>query len=122
MAFWESMSRGPASYVFSILALDYFLSTSQEIVLSGSKNTEEYQKMLEVTRETFLPNSIVAYAEEGKEGLIPLIEGRVQKGKKPRAFVCSNYACKLPSESADELSLALQPVASNNQQAVNPVG
>lgn len=122
MAFWESMSRGPASYVFSILALDYFLSTSQEIVLSGSKNTEEYQKMLEVTRETFLPNSIVAYAEEGKEGLIPLIEGRVQKGKKPTAFVCSNYTCKLPSESADELSLALQPVASNNQQAVNPVG
>jgi hypothetical protein len=36
-----------------------------------------------------------------------LVQDRLPASGTPRVFVCSNYACKLPSKTETELKLAL---------------
>ncbi len=106
-AFSPLIVERPTSYVFSLVAFDYLISKSQEIVLAGLRSSKEFLSMLQVVRNEFSPHSVLAYAEPGREALIPLIEGRILEGNGAKAYVCTDYTCKLPSNTSEELKAAL---------------
>ena len=65
--------------------------------------------LIDEVRKNFLPNSVVLITDSALEKEIPLFEGRVSMpGQEARAFVCTNFTCKLPSKTPLELSLALE--------------
>lgn len=109
LAFWEAISRQPASFTEMITALQFLLSSPKEIVVSGRLSDSQTRSLIGVLRSRFLPNSTLLLADEGGLKISPLIQDRIPViGDAPKVFVCSNFTCKLPSKSEIELIKALE--------------
>lgn len=72
-----------------------------EIVLAGPRNTDIAEAMLAAVCSRFLPDAIVMRSEQAPTAM-PAIDG------KPTAYVCENYACKLPVTDTESLLNLLQ--------------
>ncbi len=101
-AFAGEISRRPAAYTQTLMALDYFLGPSQEIVLSTDGPAKEIDEMLRALYRRFLPNKIVILRDSADKNLQDLLalasflkEQPVLKGR-PTAYVCQNHVCQLP--------------------------
>ena len=75
-----------------LVALQFLLGTPREIVLAGPQDAE----FLSSIRRHFLPGVVVMRAEQCSRPM-PAVDGR------PTAYVCENFACKMPVTSAEEL-------------------
>ena len=49
----------------------------------------------------------MALKEPDQESMLPLLQGRTLVDGKATAYVCENYACKLPVTSAEALATML---------------
>ncbi|MDA4112031.1 MAG: thioredoxin domain-containing protein [Thaumarchaeota archaeon] len=108
LAFWDPISRQPSSFTEMLVALQFSVGKPKEIVVSGNQESAETQKLLKVIRNMFLPNSVVILADSRLEKLSPLLEHRLPiPGESPKVFVCSNFTCKLPAFTEDELEKSL---------------
>jgi hypothetical protein len=63
--------------------------------------------LLAELRRHFLPHAVAALKEPAQESMLPLLQGRTLVDGKATAYVCENYACKLPVTSAEALAEAL---------------
>ena len=94
-----------------LLALDFYLDRSKEIVLvtRGSTGAEPF---LDVLRQTFAPNKVVIVVREGEDlkrqsTVVPLVAGKVARGGQPTAYVCEQGVCKLPTTDPQEFARQL---------------
>ena len=103
-AFAGEVQRQPSAHAVMLVGLDLMLNGSKEIVISGPAKAAKEMKA-EVFR-TFIPEKVVLTATTASYGRLSrvsdLLEGRKPRAN-PRAFVCRNFACKLPAESAGAL-------------------
>ena len=74
----------------------FALARPREIVLAGPDKDSDMPAMLAAIRRRFLPNTVVLMANETGRSM-PAIDNRAT------AYVCENYACKLPVTSVAEL-------------------
>lgn len=113
--FADDIDRYPPGYTQMLIALDFYLGSSKEIVIAGSINDERTQRMIDAVREEFLPRSSFIHVDNGKVhtesqdspekeretfaevGTYKAIDGI------PTAYVCADYTCKQPTQSVDEL-------------------
>ncbi len=108
MAFWEAVTRQPASFTELIVALQFLLGRPKEIVISGQKGEPDTKALIKVIRSVFLPNSVLMFADEKMAVVSPLMQDRLPLPEAPpRVFVCSNFSCMLPSKTEIELRQAL---------------
>jgi len=108
LAFWEPITRQPASFTEMLVGLEFLLDKPKEIVISGSKESSETIALISIIRNKFLPNSVLIFADKKIENISPLVQDRLyDPGDKTRVFVCSNFSCKLPSSKEKELDEAL---------------
>jgi uncharacterized protein len=77
------------------------LARSREIVLAGPLDDAVMQEMLASIRRRFLPAAVVMRSEQSNLPM-PALEGA------PTAYVCENFACKLPVTSALALDQLLE--------------
>ena len=99
-AFGRRLAAAPTAAP-QLLAASLFASAKpMEIVLAGPSADPEMFAMLKAIRERFLPNAIVMRGEYSPVAM-PAIEGR------PTAYVCENYACKLPVTRIKALEASL---------------
>lgn len=110
----DSMSRAPRAFLKMMGALDFYLYPPKEIAIVGPAESEGVKELLSFVRKEFIPNKIVSYIdpanskakEIGEE--FPLLAGKTLVGGKPAAYVCKNYACKLPVTSTEDLAEQLK--------------
>jgi uncharacterized protein YyaL (SSP411 family) len=76
-----------------LVALQFVLAPPREIVLAGPLDDE----MLAAIRRRFLPQTVVMRAEQTGRDL-PAMDGL------PTAYVCENFACKLPVTGGKNLA------------------
>jgi hypothetical protein len=96
-AFASRIEEGAIGIPQMLVALQFTQSAPCEIVLAGPPDAA----MLAAIRGRFLPQAVVMRAEHaGRE--LPAIDG------KPTAYVCENFACKLPVTSAADLARLLE--------------
>ncbi|MGR3304322.1 MAG: thioredoxin domain-containing protein [Candidatus Scalindua sp.] len=87
----------------SLIALDFALGPSKEIVISGDKENELTKKMVTSLYDRFIPNKVVILRplsdKKAKNiiSLIPFVEKQKALGGKTTAYVCENYNCKFPT-------------------------
>jgi uncharacterized protein len=92
-----------------LVGVQFYLGNPKEIVISGNIESAQVKDFLNALHSTFLPNSVTLLATANIGKLTPLVTGRIPtESAKPRVFVCSNYACKLPSTTKEELLTALE--------------
>ncbi|HEX6455365.1 MAG TPA: thioredoxin domain-containing protein [Solirubrobacterales bacterium] len=88
----------PDAFAHMLRALDFHLSPTREVALVG----DDLAELAAEVRERPRPRIVLAGGPEGSEAP-PLLAGRTAVDGAPAAYVCENFACKLPVTSAGEL-------------------
>jgi uncharacterized protein YyaL (SSP411 family) len=96
-AFAPRLIGAPSALPQLLVALSFALGRSTEIVLAGPSDPT----MLAAIHRHFLPNAVVMRGEDAPMAMPP-VDGLAT------AYVCENYACKLPVTSAASLEDLLQ--------------
>lgn len=103
----DALGRQPTGFGRMLCALDTLLHPSQEVAIVGDPDAAETQVLLDEVRRRFLPNTVSALKAPDAESMLPLLEGRGLVDGKPAAYVCENYACKLPVTTPADLAALL---------------
>ncbi|MCI0531603.1 MAG: thioredoxin domain-containing protein, partial [candidate division Zixibacteria bacterium] len=111
-SFSGTLAQNPASYSQMLMAIDFYLGPSQEIVIAGESEREDTNKMLEKVRKQFLPRKVVILHPAGKAGqeiekLVPYLEGLGQRDQMATAYVCRDFVCQLPTTDLAQLEQLL---------------
>ncbi len=108
-SFSPDVERTPSGHAVMLVALDLLIGGMREVVISSPDGEGLDEMKAEIFRR-FLPDVVVLGATratyEELAGLSALLKGR-KPGKKPRAFVCQNFTCKLPTDSSKGLAAQL---------------
>jgi uncharacterized protein YyaL (SSP411 family) len=84
------------------VALAFSLSKPKQIVIAGEPGASDTQAMLRVVHDRFIPNKILLLADGGPGQAqlaqwLPFVKTMDRRGGRATAYVCENYACKLPT-------------------------
>jgi len=107
-AFTPQISHFPSAMPQMLVALDCSLNTPRQIVIAGKRDARDTRAILAEVYRHFLPNTIVLLADGGEgqkfleENLEALTDMAPLKGK-ATAYVCENFACQAPVNTADAL-------------------
>jgi uncharacterized protein YyaL (SSP411 family) len=106
--FADAVGRNAFAYPQLLIAWDFALGPTKEIVIAGDPAARETQELLRVVRERFLPRAVTVLrppgpAGEGIEALAPFVKTLAPLDGKPTAYVCENFVCHLPTTSVETL-------------------
>ena len=93
------MARQPTAFAHLLEAVDVATAGTTEVVITGDR-----PDLVAAVEERYLPNAVLAWGERYGS---PLFDERADG----LAYVCRNYACKLPTGDVDELVTQLSPTA-----------
>jgi uncharacterized protein YyaL (SSP411 family) len=107
-AFSSEIARLPSGHTQMLIALDFALGPTVEIVLAGEPGSKDTQAMLRAIHDRFLPNKVVALRPEGRTGeeiaaLAPFLADQRSIDGKATAYVCRNHACSFPTTDPAEM-------------------
>ena len=110
--FSAAVTQRPSAYPQLLIALDFALGSSYEIVIAGSPDAPATRAMVRQVFHRFLPNAVVILhppgsAGEAIEALVPFVKDQVAVGGQPTAYVCQQYVCRQPVTSLNELDALL---------------
>ena len=100
------LEQSPAAVTSWLSAVDFLTANRQEVIVIGDLQNPVVHDMLRETRGRFSPNTVFggAHNEPGEDEKSPLLMDRKLINGKATAYVCENYACKLPVTTAAELA------------------
>jgi uncharacterized protein YyaL (SSP411 family) len=113
-AFSESVNRYPPGHAHLMVALDYALNPSYEVVIVGRPAAKDTIAMLKALRKPFLPSKVVLLRPADKKAaaeiirMAPYTEFMVSKDGRATAYVCTNFVCKLPTTDVAQMLANLQ--------------
>ena len=104
------MDRQPSGHTTLVSALDLFLNGALEVVITAPTREATLEMKAEVFRG-YIPDRVILTATSDTYGALSkastLLEGR-EPGSGPRAYVCRNFTCRVPVDSADALKSQLR--------------
>src|SRR5205823_5680572 len=106
----DIMVQHPQAFGYALGALDFAISASKEIAIIGVPDAADTQSLHAVVNCYYLPNSVLAGGVPGDSNAarqIALLEDRPLKDGKATAYVCHNFACQAPVNTAEELEKLL---------------
>ena len=104
------INQMPSGMISAISAFDNFISDKVEIILVGQDRRE---KFLDIIYGRYIANSVLVVSDRGDEN-IDLLIGRQSDGK-TTAYLCKNFTCNLPANSAEELRKQLTGLDNNRK-------
>ncbi len=122
-AFSGNVQQIPSAYTQLMVALDFGLGPSYEVVIAGDSRKEDTKAMLNSIRRKFLPNKILLFRPTEIEApdithLAPYTKDMSAIEGKATAYVCSDYSCKTPTTDIDRMLELLNVRAIHND--INP--
>jgi len=105
-AFSSTINQSPISHTMFMVALDFAVGPSYEIVISGEKNSRDTMNMIKMLRDNYIPNKVVVLKEENSvdlEKIAPYTKSQGVINNKATAYVCENFICKLPTNDPDKM-------------------
>ena len=111
-AFAADTARGASAHSHMADALLFASSPSLEIVIAGRSGADDTEALLAEVRSSYLPQAVTLLVEPGAAGdiirkIAPFTENHVPIDGKAAAYVCRDYACKMPTTDPDELARLL---------------
>jgi uncharacterized protein YyaL (SSP411 family) len=93
-----------------LLALDFMLGPTREIVVAGPPDAAETKALLAAVRQQYVPRSVLALHapdDTAIEALVPFVKPQTMRGGRPTVYVCENYVCKLPTSDPQRVAQLL---------------
>lgn len=101
----DLMARAPSGVGNWLAALDWYTSSPKEVILFGPRKDPATRDLLATVHGRYIPNKVVAGAPEAMPAPVsPLLAERDLIGGRPTAYVCEDYSCSLPVNTAAELA------------------
>jgi uncharacterized protein YyaL (SSP411 family) len=100
--FVQDVSKLPSAYTQLMIAVDFAVGPSYEVIIAGDLRDTETGEMLRAVRSRFIPNKIIVLLPPGPGSLeimriAPFTANHTMLQGKTTAYVCMNYECKLPA-------------------------
>jgi len=110
--FRDRMEDEPFSFGQMLCALDFYLETPKEIAILGSGERSDTQALLRLVHESYLPNKTLVVIDPSVDSgdafaHLPVDEMTQVEGKST-AYVCHNFACSIPTTTAEALAELLK--------------
>jgi uncharacterized protein YyaL (SSP411 family) len=107
-AFAGNVGQFPSGYTQFLMAVEFALGPSYEVVIAGDPDTRDTMRMLEDLRRPFVPNKVVVLRplqQTAAEIMDIATYTREQRSKdgRPTAYVCRNFNCDLPTTDPDKM-------------------
>jgi len=107
-AFSGSVKDSPAASTQLMVALDFALGPSYEVVIAGSPDAEDTRAMMRELGRNFLPNKVVLLNRSDRKSpeigkLAEFTRGQVSTGGRATAYVCLDHTCKSPTTDTSRM-------------------
>jgi uncharacterized protein YyaL (SSP411 family) len=100
-AFSGEIGQQPMVYPVALCGLDFTFGPAHEIVISGEKDSKDTRAMIDALRKEFRPNQVILLRTPENAAalakLAPYTETQLSINGKATAYVCRNFACKVPT-------------------------
>ena len=98
----------PTAYTQLLVAFDFALGPSYEVVIAGDLKKRDTKDMVKALRAVFVPNKVVLFRPAVEtlpdiERIAPFLKSQLSSSGKATAYVCSNYSCQSPTNSINEM-------------------
>ncbi|MEX2189959.1 MAG: thioredoxin domain-containing protein, partial [Bacteroidota bacterium] len=102
VSFGERMLTTPQGLAQFLVALDFSLSKPKQIIIAGKAGDPHTARLLNEVHSRFIPNKIILLADGGKgqevlASYIPFLQSVTMLNGRSTAYICEDYACKLPT-------------------------
>lgn len=109
-SFAGTISSNPSAYSQMLIALDFYLGPTKEIVIAG--DSKQTHKMIERVNSHYLPRKVILFSPAGAAGkgiqsLVPFLQNMAPQDGDPTAYVCENFICQLPTKDLTKLDQLL---------------
>jgi uncharacterized protein YyaL (SSP411 family) len=100
--FAQTVERAPFGSPQLLIAWDFALGPSQEIVIAGEPADAATIEMVRIVHQRFLPRAVIAFHptrgpdRQRIEALAPYLKAQEAIDGQPTAYVCERYVCQLP--------------------------
>lgn len=102
----ENLRNYPQAFPSLLNALSLAQAECRIVVIAGEVQAEEAQKLLSLKQQNFLPQLLLARAEEQSE--IPALRDKPLLGPGSNSFyLCQQSSCQPPTQSAEEIAKQL---------------
>jgi len=101
-AFSRNVKQSPSAYTQLMVAVDFGVGPSYEVVIAGNSQAEDTKEMLKAIRTQFIPNKVVILRPTEQESpdidrLAEFTKSQASIDGRATAYVCLNYNCKFPT-------------------------
>ena len=109
----RKISSQPVALPQALVALDYTLARRREIVIAGARDNDATRDLLRAVHDRFLPHAVALLIDSAEtrsklERLFPAAATMGEVNHLPTAYVCEDYACRLPTNDVSKLTELLQ--------------
>ena len=106
--FTNDIIKAPSSYTQLLIALDFAIGPSYEIVVVGGKEQKETKKMMKMINSYYLPNKVVILKDPelhdtAIDSLFPYAKDFTQIDNQVTVYACKNYQCQLPTTDINRI-------------------
>jgi uncharacterized protein YyaL (SSP411 family) len=84
-----------------------------EIAIVGDRDEEDTKALIEVAREGFRPDRVIAVSATPAESAVPLLHDRERLDGTATAYLCRGFACQRPTTDPHELRRQLESARSS---------
>jgi uncharacterized protein YyaL (SSP411 family) len=104
-----TLSRIPMAAGQALLALDFLLGPTHEIVLCDGANASDGDAALQALHGRFVPNKLIVRSGSNQATLLqPLLQGKTAVDGQLTAYVCERGTCQAPVTGVDAVNAAWQ--------------
>lgn len=107
-AFSEMVNRMPSAFTLAMVALDFGVGPTCEVVIAGDLDADDTRAMLRALSRPFAPNKVVlvrptAVAAPAITDIAPFTQAHASIDGQATAYVCRNYQCALPTADVNKM-------------------
>jgi uncharacterized protein YyaL (SSP411 family) len=111
-SFASRIAAVPEAVPQMLTALEFALSKPRQVVLVGDRNAEDTRALVRELNRRFVPNRVVLMLDSDEaraffSARLPATHGMDRIGGAATAYVCENYACRLPTTDPAEFERQL---------------
>ena len=120
----DPVKKYPAGHSQLMVALEFALNPSYEVVIVGDPQKQDTRLMLAALRRPFIPEKIVLFRPADKSSaeaitaIAPFTRSMAARNGQATAYVCQEFACKLPTTSIEQMLENLKPALSSSNSKI----
>ncbi len=103
----DALANSPTSHAMFLLALDFAVGPSLEIVVAGETRAQDTNEMLKTLATRYLPNHVLLLRDEAKAAqlarLAPYTADQRRLKDAATAYICVDHACSFPTNDVTQM-------------------